>query len=395
MRPMSTVTSHDAVIVGARVAGASTALLLARAGCDVLVLDRSRYGADTLSTHALMRPGVLQLSRWGVLDRIVAAGTPALRRTGLHFGELSVDIPIKDAAGVSALYAPRRTLLDAVLVDAAREAGAQFRYGASVIDVKRDRNGRVVAVVGHDANGHAFEVRGQVIIGADGVRSTIARLVGAPVTRVGTAAAAVVYGYFDIDHQGYDWFYGPGTTAGAIPTNGGHTLVFTAASPERIRQETAHDVDTGFHHLLAVAARRFAPHLEHQSPIGRYRRFPGISGHMRRPFGHGWALVGDAGYHRDSLTAHGITDALRDAELLSRAIIHGGDTTHQTAQALAEYERTRDRVSRPLFDITERIASLRWTLDEISQLLTDLGDAMDPELDLLTRTSPTNHEAVA
>jgi flavin-dependent dehydrogenase len=117
---------------------------------------------------------------------------------------------------------------------------------------------------------------------------------------------------------------------------------------------------------------------------------------MRRPFGHGWALVGDAGYHRDSLTAHGITDALRDAELLTRAVIRGGDTSHHTTQELAEYERTRDHVSRHLFDVTERIASLRWTLDEISQLLTDLSDAMDPELDLLTQVSPmTNHEAVA
>jgi flavin-dependent dehydrogenase len=144
---MPPVTKHDAVVVGARVAGAATAMLLARAGCDVLVLDRSRYGTDTLSTHALMRPGVLQLSRWGVLDRIVAAGTPPVRRTGLHFGDRTVDLAVKDAAGVSALYAPRRTLLDAVLVDAAREAGAQFRYATSVVDVVRDRGGRVVAVV--------------------------------------------------------------------------------------------------------------------------------------------------------------------------------------------------------------------------------------------------------
>jgi flavin-dependent dehydrogenase len=144
---MPPVTKHDAVVVGARVAGAATAMLLARAGCDVLVLDRSRYGTDTLSTHELMRPGVLQLS---------PLGRPRSHRCGRHATRAADRSPlrgphrrlaVKDAAGVSALYAPRRTLLDAVLVDAAREAGAQFRYATSVVDVVRDRGGRVVAVV--------------------------------------------------------------------------------------------------------------------------------------------------------------------------------------------------------------------------------------------------------
>src|SRR5206468_10109150 len=74
-------TRHDVVVVGARAAGAATAMLLAGAGLDVLVVDRSRYGADTLSTHALMRAGVAQLHRWGLLDAVVRAGTPPVRAT--------------------------------------------------------------------------------------------------------------------------------------------------------------------------------------------------------------------------------------------------------------------------------------------------------------------------
>ena len=109
---------YDAVIVGARAAGAATAMLLARAGLRVLVVDRSRYGADTLSTHALMRGGVLQLHRWGLLDRVVDAGTPPIRHTTFHYATTSI-ITIKPSHGVDALYAPRRTLLDPVLVDAA------------------------------------------------------------------------------------------------------------------------------------------------------------------------------------------------------------------------------------------------------------------------------------
>src|SRR5262245_36813375 len=142
---------YDAVIVGARPAGAATALLLARAGLRVLVVDRSRYGDDTLSTHALMRGGVLQLHRWGLLDRIVDAGTPAVRGTTFQIGSDRISIEIKSAHGVDALYAPRRTVLDPILVDAAIEAGADVRFETTVTGLHRDDRGRVTGVTGHDA----------------------------------------------------------------------------------------------------------------------------------------------------------------------------------------------------------------------------------------------------
>src|SRR5689334_2367567 len=121
-RPASRIGStdtYDAIVVGARAAGAATAMLLGRAGKRVLLVDRARYGADTLSTHALMRAGVMQLHRWGVLDRIQDAGTPAIRRTNFHYGNDIVPLRVSDQQGVDALYAPRRTVLDPVLVDAA------------------------------------------------------------------------------------------------------------------------------------------------------------------------------------------------------------------------------------------------------------------------------------
>ena len=125
----------DAVVVGARVAGAATALLLARAGLRVLVVDRARRGSDTLSTHALMRGGVLQLRRWGVLERVVAAGAPPVRRVTFHYGSQATPVALKPHAGVSALYAPRRTVLDAALADAAEAAGARLRFGLVVTDL--------------------------------------------------------------------------------------------------------------------------------------------------------------------------------------------------------------------------------------------------------------------
>ncbi|MDX1390643.1 MAG: FAD-dependent monooxygenase, partial [Acidobacteriota bacterium] len=120
---------YDAVVVGARVAGASTAMLLAQSGLKVLVVERGRYGSDTLSTLALMRGGVLQLARWGVLDAVREAGTPPIHATSFHYGDDVVEVAIKPRDGVDALYSPRRTVLDRLLADAAVEAGAEIRYG--------------------------------------------------------------------------------------------------------------------------------------------------------------------------------------------------------------------------------------------------------------------------
>src|SRR3954451_6962727 len=125
--PMFHRSKYDALVVGARCAGAATAMLMARCGLKVLVIDRGSYAADTISTHALMRPGVMQLFRWGLLPRIVAAGTPAVCSTVFHYGGDVLEVEIRPSGGVEALYAPRRTLLDSTLVDAARRAGVEVR----------------------------------------------------------------------------------------------------------------------------------------------------------------------------------------------------------------------------------------------------------------------------
>src|SRR5690242_2512936 len=188
---MSTRNSHyDVVIAGARPAGAATAMLLARQGARVLLVDRGRYGSDTLSTHALMRGGVLQLSRWGLLDRVIAAGTPAVRHTTFRYVDTTVPIVVKPAHGVDALYAPRRTVLDPMLVDAAAGAGVHVRYGITVTDLVRGDHGRVRGLVGRARDGRPLRVGARVVVGADGIRSTIAERVQAPLERAGTAVAA-------------------------------------------------------------------------------------------------------------------------------------------------------------------------------------------------------------
>src|SRR5262245_15678266 len=186
----------DAVVVGARCAGAATAMLLARAGARVVLVDKGLPGTDTLSTHALMRGGVLQLHRWGILPSIVAAGTPAVRSTTFSYSEHDVVVPIEPRSGVEALYAPRRVLLDRTLVDAAEASGVDVQYGVRVDDVIVDDRGRVrgiTAVVG----GVRQRIDAEIVIGADGLHSTIAQRVGAARKVEGRHATAVLYSYWE------------------------------------------------------------------------------------------------------------------------------------------------------------------------------------------------------
>lgn len=374
---------YDVVVVGARAAGAATAMLLARAGLRVLVVDRSRYGSDLLSTHALLRAGVVQLSRWGLLGRVAASGAPPVRSTVFRYGDTRVDVPIRPGAGFDALYAPRRTALDPILVDAAREAGAEVRFGLSVTGVCRDRTGRVSGITGHDSTGASFSARARVTVGADGMSSRIARLVGAPVERSAKNAVAFVYGYWDQQGDAYELFYRPGVAAGIFPTNDGQACVFAGTTPQRFRSQSAAGVNGLYRRLLDEVAPGVFDSRTGPQPSERLRAFTGRPGYLRRPGGPGWALVGDAGYFKDPITSHGISDALRDAELLARALVAAASGSASEPAALTAYQATRDRLSMRLFATTDAIASFTWDVDGIRALLKQVSAAMSEEVTLL------------
>src|SRR6478672_4289541 len=227
----------DVVIIGARCAGAATALLLARAGARVLVVDRALQGSDTTSTHALMRGGVLQLHRWGVLPAIVEAGTPAVRSTTFSYRAQDITVAIEPKFGVNALYAPRRPLLDRVLVDAASASGVDVRYGVRVDDLTRDRDGRVTGIMVW-ANGMRQRIDADLVIGADGVYSTVAQAVGATAVVAGRHSAAFLYSYWEnLPVEGYYWRFQSGVSLGAIPTNDDATGLFVSVATDRFQAE--------------------------------------------------------------------------------------------------------------------------------------------------------------
>jgi flavin-dependent dehydrogenase len=373
---------YDAVIAGARCAGAATALLIARAGGRVLVLDQGAYGSDTLSTHALMRGAVVQLQRWGVLQPIEAAGTPPIRSTTFSYTDRDVTVAIEPKYGVSALYAPRRALLDRVLAAAAREAGAEIRYRSAVEEVLFDARGRACGVVVRE-HGRTERIAADLVIGADGRHSTIARRVGAATLREARHATGVLYTYWDgLDADGYYWGYRQGVSVGLIPTNDRATCLFVSVPWTRFHRGLQGAAHIAYHRFIRSAFDAVDRRLRAARPIEAVRGFAGQHGYIRQGSGPGWALVGDAGYFKDPLTAHGITDALRDAELLARAAIRG------TTDAFAEYETMRVDLSSRLFEITDAIASFAWTDAEVQTLHRALSAEMAREVRTLVELEP-------
>lgn len=379
------MSAYDVVVVGGRVAGASTALLLARAGARVAVLERGTPDRDTVSTHALMRAGVLQLGRWGVLDDVVAAGTPPVRQTVFSYpdGEL-VQVSIRANRGVDALFAPRRTVLDRLLLDAAAAAGAEVLSRTTAVSLQHARDGRVAGVVAQPSAGAPRPIPASLTVGADGLSSEVARQVGAPVSREGRSASAVLYRYVhDLPVAGYEWMYGHRAAAGLIPTNDGATCVFVSTTPARMRTLRRDGSEEAFWHLLdeshpGLAARvRACPE---RGPLYGWRATPSLA---RQPFGPGWALVGDAGYYTDPITTHGITGALRDAELLADAALATLGGGPDAGRALAAYQETRDRLSEHLWRATEQVASYQWDADRVRSLLRALSASMSDEVEHL------------
>jgi flavin-dependent dehydrogenase len=373
---------YDAVVIGARCAGAATAMLLARSGAKVLLVDRQAYGSDTMSTHALMRGGVLLLNRWGLAPRLFAQGTPPIRSTTFHYGDEAVRVDIKPDQEVDCLYAPRRSVLDAALVDAACEAGSEVRHGVALSDLQFAQNGRVSGVELRDASGGYASVRSDIVIGADGRQSTVAQLVHAKTYVDGRNASAAVYGYFEnLPRSGSHWHFATNAAAGVIPTNGSH-CVFAGVPAQRFSATFGGDVMRGFRQTLRTNGPELQEDVSRAKLIGRLRGFAGATGFLRECHGPGWALVGDAGYFKDPLTAHGITDALRDANALAREIIAG------RTRSLAAYQGERDELALPFLRTTDAIASFSWDIERIKQLHMELSALMKAEANHIAGSSP-------
>ena len=357
---------YDAIVVGARVAGAPTAMLLARKGYRVLLVDQATFPSDTISTHHIHRAGLATANRWGLLPRLIATGGPRIRRWTFDVGPFALSgnpLPIGD---IDFDLCPRRTILDKTLLDAAAEAGAEVREGVSVSGLLWD-GPTACGIEGQTADGTPVREQARMVIGADGRRSRVARLVDAPVYHERPALTFGYYSYWSgVDLDGVALYPREGCGVVAEETNDG--LVYVAVGWQRAMFDMVRaDIDG----WLLQTVRRCAPGLWEQ--LQSAQRVAGYKGadfpfYFRKPYGPGWALVGDAGYHRDAIAGQGITDAFRDADLLSAALQRGWSGSCSLDDALAGYERTRNASAMPMYEFTYKLAKLEAPTADEQQL---------------------------
>lgn len=363
---------YDAIVVGARCAGSPTAMLLARRGYRVLLVDRAEFPSDTLSTHYIHQPGGACLARWGLLEAVAASGCPPIERQIFDVGPFALAGVPPPADGVRAGYAPRRTLLDKILVDAAEGAGVEVRERFTVTELV-DREGRVAGIRGRTAGGAVASESARIVIGADGVRSAVARQVGASVYAERPGQSFAYYAYWgDAPTEVVSLYARPERMLISAPTHAGLTLVIVYW-PERELERVRADVEGEF-----LAALELAPELAERLRGGRraerFRGAAGLAGFFRRPWGPGWALVGDAGYHKHPITAEGIADAFRDAERLAGAVDEVFAGRRSEAEAFTDYERRRNEAALPVYEMTCDLAQLAPPPPEMQRLFAALRD---------------------
>lgn len=327
---------YDVVIVGGRCAGASVAMLLAQAGHEVLIVDRATFPSDTMSTHFVQSPGMARLYEWGLIDSVFASDCPPIRSGFFDVGGETMEMEIPLHEPLPGLASPRRFILDKILIDAAVAAGAHLAEGVSVDSLMRDGE-RVVGIRGHTSEG-AFEARARLVVGADGRHSVVARETAAGFLRFVPPVTSGYYSYFkDTGVDGTELYFHDDLMCVIFPTNHGLTtvgLIWPHARFTEIRRDIERNFDRGLQRLGERASR-----VRVSERADRFVGTAELANYVRQAWGPGWALVGDACYHKDPLAADGITDAFRGAELLAAALHDSLSGERPEDAALAGYEQ--------------------------------------------------------
>jgi flavin-dependent dehydrogenase len=358
--------AYDAIVIGARCAGSPTAMLLARKGYRVLLVDRATFPSDMIWTHIVHPLGVTALSRWGLLDRLVATGCPAIDTYSFDFGPITIT-GSPGPAEAPVAYCPRRTVLDKLLVDAAVEAGAEVREGFTV-DRLLHEDGRVVGIEGRFADGTSSTERAAVVVGADGRNSPAADAVAAERYHERPPLMAAYYAYWSglPMHGRFETYIRPNCGFGVAPTHHGLTMLIVGW-PQAQLESVKRDIEGRYLSVIDLAPE-FARRLQ---GARRETRFVGAAmpNYFRKPYGPGWALVGDAGYLKDPITGQGILNAFRDAERCVRALDEFFAGAHPYNEAMADYQHDRDQHVLPMYEFTCQLATLEPPPPEMQQLL--------------------------
>ena len=353
-------------------------MLLARSGHKVLLVDRATFPSDTLSTHMIHLPGIAALKRWGLLDELIATGCPPIGSYSFDFGPFAVVGKPRSVDGLTAAYAPRRTILDKILVNAAVSSGAKLREAFTVEELIVEE-GEVRGIRGRGSDGKSVVERARVVIGADGRHSLVARAVRAERYNENPPLEAAYYAYWSgFPSPGFETWIRPQRSFAAIATHNDLTCVVVTwpnAEFDQVRSDAA-----GNYLKTVELVPELAERLRGARRESRFFGTADLPNFFRRPYGPGWALVGDAGYHKDPITAQGITDAFRDAELVSAGLDDWLDGRRAFDDAMAGYQLARDEASIPMYELTLEFASLEPPPPEMQQLFAAMAgnqQAMD------------------
>ena len=342
--------SYDAIVIGARCGGAPTAMLLARRGYRVLLVDRATFPSDTVSTHFIHAPGMAALERWGLRDALAATGCPAIRTYSFDFGPFTIEGSPRAADGVDEAYCPRRPVLDTMLVHAAADAGAEVREAFTVDDILIE-DGTVIGVRGKEAGGGTVTEHAKVVIGADGRNSSVVKAVKPEQYNEKPAVSPAFYSYWSgVGSSGFEVSIRDRCGMAAFPTHDDLTLVIVGL-PEDDFNAARSDVEGTFRRTVDLAAA-LGDRVRSGQREERFHAATDLAGYFRKPYGPGWALVGDAGYHLHPITAQGITDAFMDAERLTDAIDAAFTERSTYDDAMAAYQTARDEQAMPMYEMT-------------------------------------------
>lgn len=381
---------YDAIIVGARCAGSPAAMLLARHGFTVLLVDRATFPSDTISTHILWPHGAEILAGWGLRDSLAATGAPPIcRPMTFDVGPFALRGTMPDANDGAGGFCPRRTVLDPLLLNAAAEAGVEVRAGFTVDELLFDGD-RVAGIRGHGRDSQRVEERARIVIGADGVHSFVARSARAPEYDSRPVAACCYYSYFSgVRQDDIELYVRDYHAFGGAPTNDGLHLVMVNW-PARDFEAVRADVDAHVWRALA-SAPDFAARVREGRREEPWYGTAGVPGYFRKPYGKGWALVGDASYNRDPITAQGISDAFMDAGALAAALSTAWSGAGTVEDALAAHEAARNERVRPMYEFTSELATLDPPPPEMRALFSALRgnqDATNAFLSAITGAIP-------
>ncbi len=348
---------YDAIIVGARCAGSPLSMLLARKGYKVLLVDKATFPSDTISTHHIHQPGVAHLGRWGLLEKVKGSNCPSTQQISFDVGPFALVSTPPPAGDVVDAYAPRRRVLDKILVDAAVEAGVELRENFSVDELTTDGK-NITGIRGHHQVGNTVQERARIVIGADGVRSFVARAVDAPIYLDHGMLTCNYYTYWSgVDLDGVELYSRVGKAIVADKTNDGLVMV-TVVWPIDEWQQVRADIEGEYMRSISEVAPKLFARLKAGRREERFAGTGFLPNFIRKPFGSGWALVGDAGYVKDPITAQGITNSFSHAEFLAEALDDAFSGRKEMLKSLANYERRRNDEVLLMFEHTCNLARL-------------------------------------